>query len=358
MDSERTKRHRSRHGFTLLELMLALALTTLLLGAITMAVDLHLRALDSRRSMLEESQLARAVLRIVADDIRGVVLPYEQDISTIESLMSGSAQAALDQAGGVGGDITGPDVPEGGDGGSGDMGMDPAGDAGLGDATGLGSEDEVSENTVDLASGTTLPAQPGIYGNQYELQLDISRLPRIDELQAAYSTSSDALMEMDVPSDVKTVTYYVMSDQTGYASSGLEQGLSLADERDPSIVGRGLVRRQLDRAVTQWAMTNGTTAGVVNAGEVLAPEVIGIEFAYFDGLEWRTEWDSETEGGSPMAIQIILAIASDGAAGMPAATDLAGGIQVTTEGNVRYYHVVVHVPTAIPLEETSDMTTM
>jgi prepilin-type N-terminal cleavage/methylation domain-containing protein len=356
MYSKRTKHRGTKRGFTFLELMLALALTTLLLGAISMAVDLHLRALDSRRSMLEESQLARAVLRIIADDIRGVVLPYEQDISTVESLMSGTADSLLEQAGVGGGDITGPDVPEGG-GEGGDAGMDPMGDAGLGDATDLGAADEVSQNTVDLASGSTLPTQPGIYGNQYELQLDISRLPRIDELQAAYSTS-DVMTEMDVPSDIKSVTYYVMSDQTGYASTGLESAVSLSEERDPSIVGRGLVRRQLDRAVTQWAMTNGTTAGVINAGEVLAPEVIGIEFAYFDGLEWRTEWDSEAEGGSPMAIQIILAITSDEARGLPASTNVEEGIQVTTEGNVRYYHLVVHIPTAKPLEDTSDMTPM
>jgi len=39
-----------RSGFTLLELMLALALTSVVLVAIGMAIDLHLRMLDSRRT--------------------------------------------------------------------------------------------------------------------------------------------------------------------------------------------------------------------------------------------------------------------------------------------------------------------
>lgn len=49
-------KNNSRRGFTLLELMLALGLTTVILLAISMAVDLHLRSYDGRRKQLEESQ--------------------------------------------------------------------------------------------------------------------------------------------------------------------------------------------------------------------------------------------------------------------------------------------------------------
>ncbi|MFV1964352.1 MAG: prepilin-type N-terminal cleavage/methylation domain-containing protein [Pirellulaceae bacterium] len=340
----------SRRGFTFLELMLALALTALLLGAVSMAVDLHLRVLDSRRSFLEESQLARAVLRIIADDIRSVVLPYEQDMSAVESLL---ADAASSVAGGElgelesgGGDITG------GDPGLSDLLVVPE-VSGL--ESDLPADGDVSQDTVDLVSATTLPEQPGIYGNQYELQMDVSRLPRVDQLQAIYRSMESTTLT-DLPSDVKTVTYYVISNPMGYASSSRGQVMDLSQETNPSIVGRGLVRRQMDRAVTQWAMTNGNAAGLLNDGEVLAPEIIAIEFAYFDGLEWRTEWDSGAEGGLPLAIQIILSVTSDEAMDRESPTNPAGGIRVTSEGNVRYYHLVVHIPTARPVEETSDTT--
>ena len=62
-----------QRGFTLLELMLALGLTTVILLAVSMAIDLHLRSFESRRNYLEQSQLAREILNIVANDIRGVV---------------------------------------------------------------------------------------------------------------------------------------------------------------------------------------------------------------------------------------------------------------------------------------------
>ena len=62
-----------RRAMTLLEVMLALSLTAVVLAAISMAIDLHLRLLDSRRGSVERIQLARAVLQIIANDLRATV---------------------------------------------------------------------------------------------------------------------------------------------------------------------------------------------------------------------------------------------------------------------------------------------
>ena len=59
-----------------------------------MAIDLHLRSLDARRTQLEESQLARSVLRIIADDVRGVVQSYQQDVSSVEAMIQQAATSA------------------------------------------------------------------------------------------------------------------------------------------------------------------------------------------------------------------------------------------------------------------------
>ena len=72
-----------RTGFTLLELMLALALSALVFVAIGMALDLNLRALNTRRANAEESQLARALLRRIADDLRGAVVFETVDFSKV-----------------------------------------------------------------------------------------------------------------------------------------------------------------------------------------------------------------------------------------------------------------------------------
>jgi hypothetical protein len=208
------------------------------------------------------------------------------------------------------------------------------------------AEEMGGAGTEDLVTSVSVPASPGLYGNQYQLQLDISRLPRVEEYQAYVDAGPDSTVR-DIPSDVKTVTYYVLN--SGAVTSAEMPSLitsTLEQATDPTLVGRGLVRRELDRAVTQWAQDSGNATGLEQEGEVIAPEVVAIEFLYFDGLEWRTEWDSETEGALPLAVQVLLAIESNG--GATAGTTLASAMQgdASMSENVRYYRSVVRLPTA------------
>jgi prepilin-type N-terminal cleavage/methylation domain-containing protein len=334
-----------RSGFTLLELLLALALTVVILGAISMAVDLHLRSFDDRRNYLEQSQLAHAILRIIADDIRSVVQQYEQDMSAASSLIEAAAGSQTD-FGGAASDQDNADTL------GGDAGDAMGGELDL-DASMTGDDllGETSENTSELASNVLIPTQPGIYGNQYQLQLDVSRLPRIDELQG-YAMGQMPGELIDIPSDIKTVTYYVMSGESSSGDSAVTTPLSDID--DPNVVRRGLVRRQLDRAVSQWALESGGMVGLDQAGEVLAEEVVGIEFLYFDGFEFRTEWDTEAEGGLPLAIEVLLMIAPSGS--VPATDVTSLGSMEEPLDTIQYYRLMVHLPTSNAAEETdSDM---
>ena len=320
-----------RAGFTLLELMLALGLTTVILLAISMAVDIHLRSFDARQKQLEESQLARAILKIIADDIRNTVLEYEQDLSGLEQMIS----SALEGAAGSGGDsLSGGDSDDGG-------ALDES--AALQDSALM---EEPATASQDLASAVTLPTKPGIYGNQYQLQLDVSRLPRFDEYQALLAASNAALGISDIPSDIKTVTYYVLSGGTPTSASGMTAtNQDILTSTDPNVVQRGLVRRQLDRAVSQYALANGLLAGTDNVGEVLAAEVASIEFQYFNGIEWRYEWDTEVEGSLPVAIQIIMLLEAPSMQGLT--TDQAPiGTSTDLElSNLHYYRLLVPVAT-------------
>ena len=62
-----------RSGFTLLEIILVLALVVVLLGLLGMAVDVHVRVADASRKAVAQSQLARLVLRQMADDLSRAV---------------------------------------------------------------------------------------------------------------------------------------------------------------------------------------------------------------------------------------------------------------------------------------------
>ncbi len=324
-----------RRGFTLLELMLALGLTTVILLAISMAVDLHLRSFDSRRKQLEESQLARAILRIIADDIRNTVQEYEQDLSGLQQMIASEAQGAVESSG-----LSSGDEKSAGE---------------LGELLGSESGTEDTTASQDLASAVTLPAVPGIYGNQYQLQLDVSRLPRFDEYQEMLAESNASRGITDIPSDIKTVTYYVLNGDVTTSASGMTAThQDVLTSTDPNVVQRGLVRRQLDRAVSQYALNNGLISGTEDMGEVIAAEVASLEFQYFDGVEWRYEWDTEVEGALPIAIQIVMLLEAPSMTGQTTDTSSVGTSTDLDPNRLHYYRLLVPVTTGQATEEEED----
>ena len=277
---------RHARGVTLLELILALTLTVMILGAVTLAINLNLRTLDRRRNEVEESQLGRAVLRMIADDLRSAVQHEEIDFSSVEQMASGAGSiGALASA------ITGGT----GSTGSG-SGSTSSGQGGASDATGSGSTDSSSQ---DIATTSAPPDVPGLYGNQYEMQVDVSRLPRVDE----YSTMITAEGITKIPSDVKTVAYYVRSQPVnGNPSStdAVAPGLNAQ--------GAGLIRRELPRAVTNYALQNATGEQMLQGGDLIAPEISEIAFRYFDGSQWLSEWDSQAMQGLPLAVEVVIVV--------------------------------------------------
>src|SRR4029453_9020994 len=106
-----------RRGVTLLELILALSLSVLLLMAINMAITLHFKMLDVRRTNIEEIQVARVTLKLMADDLRGVLLYTAPDLSGLQAVTGNAVQAATSMAGGAGGQPSGSGDGGGGGGG-------------------------------------------------------------------------------------------------------------------------------------------------------------------------------------------------------------------------------------------------
>lgn len=172
------------------------------------------------------------------------------------------------------------------------------------------------------------------------MQVDISKLPRIEDYQR-YLTAESATGVVDIPSDVKTVTYFVQSAPQ-VPTSNLGAPAPLEDLSDPNANGSGLVRRVLDRSVTMWAMNNGNYAGLENSGEVVAPEVAGLEFQYFDGTQWLTQWDSEVEKKLPIAVLVILAMRPPGS--VPSAIAPPATLTPETAGDLHLYRMLVYLP--------------
>jgi hypothetical protein len=66
----------------------------------------------------------------------------------------------------------------------------------------------------------------------------------------------------------------------------------------------GLVREELDRSQYDFAQQVGTAGDFTQSGQVLAPEVLAVEFRYSDGTQVIDEWNSEQQGTLPVAIEV------------------------------------------------------
>jgi prepilin-type N-terminal cleavage/methylation domain-containing protein len=392
-------------GFTLLELMLALTLAAMIMVTISMAIDLHLRVLDSRRTHCERIQLARAVLGMVATDLRSTVQQSTTDFSALasmasEALASGVVEEAMgdessgESTGGTsgggtssggtsgggtsgGGTSGGGSTPSGSGsssgsrsgsssgssssgssstGGSGTSGGTSGGTTGgtsggtgstgtggtSGTADGAESESTASE---DIASSEAVPPVPGLYGNQYELQIDVSRLPRVDELQRMNSNSLTNTLQ-DIPSDVKTVAYYCVGN-------GLTSSSGVVNPRTGK-TETGLVRRVMDRAVTLYASESGNLQGLQQAAEVIAPEVASIEFQYYDGTEWLTEWNSDEMCCLPTAVRITVLLTERAEADGTSQASNSTLPTMATASADQIYSLMVRLPTAKPAATSTE----
>lgn len=339
-------RNSASRGFTLLEVILSLSLAVGVMGVIAMAINLHAKATLSGRAQVAQAQLARSVLNQISDDLRCAIQPFEQDFSgafAVASDAAGESQNTGESDNPSGGDNAqgtpggqGSNKTQGGTGagaGAGVSAKSPSGStsrsSGSGSAAGgaasggqssgggnAGAASSGSDSSSTASSSTTTSADvPVLIGTPYELQLDVSRLPRVDQYETMMAASGTLA---DIPSDVKTVAYYVANVSAAQSAAVSEYSSGGATT--------ALVRRSLDRAVTRYASQSGDAAGLDAAAEILATEVTNIQFAYFDGTTWVTEWDSQTQQGLPLAVEILLTIATrtNGNAAQTALSSLTG----------------------------------
>jgi hypothetical protein len=195
-----------------------------------------------------------------------------------------------------------------------------------------GATGEEGEAATDASTSVV-----GLYGTANELRFDISRLPRVDQYQSLMSGSE--LSATDIPSDIKTVVYFVRDAES--VTSGVPT---------PTTTGRGqgLMRAELDRAVSAWSEMNGDVDSAYYDAKLLADEVTGLEFQYFDGAAWTTDWNSVEMGGLPLAVEVLLTVQPPlSADAEAAAASLSDEETLATEET---YRLVVRLPTAVSAE--------
>lgn len=300
-----------RAAFTLLEIILTLAMSVVLMLLIGGAMQFYGRTMNVRDMEIQQTQLASAVMQMIEDDLRATLYTRPIDTAGLKALLAASAGSSL-----------GPDE----------------------DLSAAGIDSELPEDSSPVPTHTTILQSPGLIGTQYQIQVDLSRLPRLEEYVAMFGES--AFDFVDVPSDIKTVSYFV---QNAGMLGGVQDSIDSLDSSNRSLVTGGLIRRSLDRAATVEASRSGGLARLNQTGELIAPEVVGIEFSYWDGITWLPQWSSDQYKELPLAVQVQL-IMDDPIA---AAANAHQGISLTSTPTRVFKHII-RLPLARPID-TSEM---
>jgi len=269
-----------RRAYTLLEVLLALALTAVVLMIIATGIGVQLRALSASRARVERAQLARVLLHQMADDLRGALTPDNGGAGAPQTQTSTSAAEAL---------------------GASSDSSDQTLSGSSGDGTSEQNAAQAESDSDAAAADTTLA---GVYGQLDWLRVDVVRAIRSDSSSSASGSASGSTATSESTRQLKTIVYYVVTADEAAASAA-----STDTEKQP---GGGLVRRELTRSVAAWAAQQGSLAYVDPSVSPMGTEVAdvtAVEFRYYNGSDWVESWDTATAGSLPAAVEIRLYLA-------------------------------------------------
>lgn len=224
-------------GFTLLEVLVALALSTVLMVAVYAALDLYWQYSIAGRDEVARMQVARALFNRIELDLRCVLYRAEA---------AATSTAAADT--------------------------------------------ESTDITIQVSDPTesAMASDSGLFGDAGTLMFHISQPSRTLDYAPFGSQPGSRT------SDLQTVSWFVARKGAG----GLQGAVAEREE--------GLTRSAGDRLSTEMADDSGNMSLLVGQAKVLAPEVSGVQFEYFDGAAWQSTWDSTQSAGLPRAVRVIL----------------------------------------------------
>lgn len=326
-----------RAGYSLLELMVALALSVLLLGAIYAGLDLFWRYSTTGQEEVERAQLARAVLRTIEMDLRSVV--YK---SAAEEASSGNSSGMGGGASGMGGGSAGG----GGGGASGSSGSFGSSTGSGGQSAGSGGSTPGGTSQQSFTSGGQSAAggssSPGGSGGGTAAVAAVATQP-------AGLVGDSVTLLLTVSSPSRRFDYAPLgSGVPGRTSDLLSVAYELGSPQAASAVPTGLMRMEGDRLLLSQADAQGNQQLLAANTRLLASEVTALRFAYFDGYSWRTTWDSSQMSGLPMAVEVEVEITTPPRGSRP------GASVKTREAKSQTYRLVV----AIPLAKATDTSTI
>lgn len=242
--------NRRRHGFTLMEMLIAIGMMTLLMAALYSAMTIYFNLQTDSHDEIERLQISRTLLRQISRDVQSVVFEKQETTDeSSENTSSGTTEST-------------------------DTSADPVA--------------AMSQNTS------------GLVGTEWDLTLFVNRPDR----NLNYIASQELTSFSDRSGDMMMIRYFVADTGMG--------GIATEVARQEGMSGRsgsaGLVRMTGDLYGLSMAVLEGEEQSQISATSIQAPEVTQIRFQYFDGSAWQAEWDSTALNMMPTAIEVILTL--------------------------------------------------
>ena len=346
-------RARSREGFTLLEILLVLALIVLLLGGLASLVRVFTMSYDADERRVGRAQLARSISQMLEEDLGSAVQDPIQavaddanrrfirhfglrgderslQIDVVQpNLFATTATADENRRVLAGGDkstesrqvpelktifyeftpINAVEKEDSSSRGSG------ASASGADSGEDLGSE--LSGSLTTGGEGATVFGASGSLENSLD---DGTYLDGTRPLAQKFGLSRKEL-DFETPDeneqeDQSTSGALGTIGTDGSVSAGLSGSLtSPPDAQNSTLTSSDNSINDLfgtspdDNVVYKEPMTAAQIAMDSDDGTSWAPEVLDCRFSYFDGNEWRDSWDSIEQKGLPIAIKVDLKLA-------------------------------------------------
>ncbi len=344
-------------GFTLLEVLLAMGLSAVMLGALWALLSVQVRLFSEDPVQVTRAQLVRSLVQLFSEDLESALPSMPAASTAAEPSVDRAAQIAAE------GSADGPVEPQE---------RPTAGSA----ASDSSSRPFLAGSIADTAADFTTASQGGfgLIGTPETLQFDVLRaVPML--IRSPESTAGNVRRSGEQSREVRSrvpemfrVTYRFEPPRENRGSAVLEHaGLirqawhwetrgQLASDLGASAPPRQPADRAASETVDPYLSSAeddsgyGDEPGDGSRETDVVPEVVELEFRYFDGTRWSGWWDSQSMGGLPQAVELRMRVTMDEKDHEPltglAETEAAGEDAAEAYDEASFFRTVVYLPAA------------
>lgn len=283
-----------RRAFSLIEVIVALALSVVLISAIYGAISLHWRYETLGRERIDRAQVSLAILRKMSEDVGSVMFSVPKIEETEDSTTT---------------------------------------------TTSTETTSSTEETSTETNTAVDAPVSLGIVGTADSLQLDVSQ-PQVQDFVTVVDPSAPSTTPVPIQSEMVRVTWALVRpnrsldpDATGLQSLIANPALA----RD--------VTDRLQESVpedTASALSTTSTTTEIPESSILAREVVALQFRYYDGYSWVSDWDSTEKGRLPRAVEVSMGFLNQ-------EYKPAGSLNLPGSASMTTIKHVIQVPASTPV---------